>query len=541
METRSFSSRAMDCFRLDDPFGHVRSYFSSHHRHLHQEVVTWRLQPSVLLSLLSSVSTALLMVALYSGVTITWWRAALHPCGTTLARLHHLWNHGGGGGVSAAFLAGKHVNRVAVASVLLAIAHIMYPALLQRASQIKSLPLSSNITLSITQYQRFPVGLAGVVGPGYDDASVPSIGLFLQAIQDWYTSAELDTYEDPGYACNGTCQGYVPSPGLYIDDITCDQKNTSVNIRDIATNGDFVFFINFTRYDDDNGIPVLQMITKGLTDVSETCSGTIVTNNCAFKAATVNYPLTVNGSILTRTKDAFVEPIGDPYVDLGDLSTAALGSPAGPLGALQWFGEAYFLANATISYNGTTDTYQSENNGVAATQYMDTSSDIITEGVNCGFQWNDPTGTIFGAFTDVLFRAAYYDAGYDQIQNFTVIQTVDTLTYQSVYLYLIIASAILLLALLSVSTTLYGWWEIGRRVSLSPLETAKAFGAPALQQPNLPMDARTLIVHIGEKRVRYGETIVVDNEGMERPILRIQELGVGMDPITPRRTEERHF
>src|ERR1700736_565899 len=59
-----------------------------------QTVASWKVQPTVLLAVLSSVLNHALSTALYISVAITWWRSTLR--GTTLARLHSIWDHGTG-------------------------------------------------------------------------------------------------------------------------------------------------------------------------------------------------------------------------------------------------------------------------------------------------------------------------------------------------------------------------------------------------------------------------------------------------------------
>jgi hypothetical protein len=381
-------------------------------------------------------------------------------------------------------------------------------------------------------YRQLPDGIGGTV---LSSEEISMAGEFHSAIQDWYNRVEIQTYPDAGYYCNGSCQGYVPSPGIVGP--RCDQRLEAIDIASAAENNSFVFAINFTRYDDTDGLPTLEMTTQGLTKVNDNCIGTLVINTCKMQAATVNYPVTINQINVTTNNNLTVELLGDPYASPGDLSTAPYASPAGPLGALKWFGDAYFLSNATVSYNKSSDSYSSLSYGTAAVQYYDTNSADYVQNSRCAFQWTDPTEDIIQAFDEVLFRASFY-AGLDldgETQTFTVIQTADTLMYQSHYLYLILGSAVLLVALISVSITLYGWWELGRHVSLSPLEIAKAFGAQILA-PEAFMDTNTLVAQAGRKRVRYGEVGVLDGDGVERRTLRLQELGLGQDPAPPRRS-----
>src|SRR5579859_4634902 len=59
-----------------------------------QTVASWKVQPIVLLAVLSSISDHALSTSLYISVAITWWRSTL--CGTILACLNHIWAHGTG-------------------------------------------------------------------------------------------------------------------------------------------------------------------------------------------------------------------------------------------------------------------------------------------------------------------------------------------------------------------------------------------------------------------------------------------------------------
>lgn len=49
-----------------------------------------------------------------------------------------------------------------------------------------------------------------------------------------------------------------------------------------------------------------------------------------------------------------------------------------------------------------------------------------------------------------------------------------------------------------------GWWRLGRAVSLSPIETAKAFGAPGLNTADSNADAQAILKDIGNRGTRYG-------------------------------------
>jgi len=211
-----------------------------------QRPATWMVQPSVILSLLASVSTASLIVALTAVIAITWWRASLHPQGTTIAKLHQIWSQGGS--LRAAILAGRDVNKVAVALIILAIAGVAYGPLLQRATHTKIRPISTNVTMYMDIFDQLPDGVSGIVDTITEAVTIST--LFQTAIQDWFNQVGMQTYVDSGYACNGTCRANITSPGITGH---CDIRNETFSMLSAAQNGTLLFDINFARYDDESG------------------------------------------------------------------------------------------------------------------------------------------------------------------------------------------------------------------------------------------------------------------------------------------------
>jgi hypothetical protein len=196
----------------------------------------------------------------------------------------------------------------------------------------------------------------------------------------------------------------------------------------------------------------------------------------------------------------------------------------------------YLSANAIIGYDNVTDSYWEEASGDVALQSSDDGNDYPPNSI-CQFQFFDPTQPILTALSEVLFHAAI-DADWDSqtILTFPVIQTTNSLIYKSVYPYLAIASVILVISILAISTTLYGWWDLGRDVSLSPLETAKAFGAPIFQHWNLHMDSKHLARSMGQRKFMYSEKDVTEDDGIARPMLQIAELNIGSQLREPQTT-----
>lgn len=93
-------------------------------------------------------------------------------------------------------------------------------------------------------------------------------------------------------------------------------------------------------------------------------------------------------------------------------------------------------------------------------------------------------------------------------QNVVYNGTKMTTIYQSNYKLMAAAVVINFLGLVSILPVYYGWWELGRKTSLSPLETAKAFGAPLLRDVDDNATAEQILKRVGQRRVKYGEYFV---------------------------------
>lgn len=64
-----------------------------------------------------------------------------------------------------------------------------------------------------------------------------------------------------------------------------------------------------------------------------------------------------------------------------------------------------------------------------------------------------------------------------------------------------------------------GYWELGRSVSLNPLEIARAFDAPLFDSLDGNMSARDIEIERGSVAVKYG---AVERSGAEK-LLRVED------------------
>ena len=125
---------------------------------------------------------------------------------------------------------------------------------------------------------------------------------------------------------------------------------------------------------------------------------------------------------------------------------------------------------------------------------------------SCALTFSDPTNRILQSMTEILFRAGFAAAQLPphehQLANMTHHQ--DTIVFKSQYVYYNISAAIIGFACLVVTYTFYDFWLLGRKATLSPIETARAFDPTLFDGSNSNADIYQLLNAIGTKRVRYG-------------------------------------
>lgn len=122
------------------------------------------------------------------------------------------------------------------------------------------------------------------------------------------------------------------------------------------------------------------------------------------------------------------------------------------------------------------------------------------------------------------------------------IQLQDVTHYKTNYVYAGLAFGITLLCIILVIPSYWHYGELGRRVTLGPVEIASAFGAPILVNNQDSVEARkenieTLIKHIGDRKIVYG-FVDIDHDGVpdyqEMQLAEPNAAGAVNEPTSPR-------
>jgi hypothetical protein len=194
------------------------------------------------------------------------------------------------------------------------------------------------------------------------------------------------------------------------------------------------------------------------------------------------------------------------------------------IGGFGFYLESLFKSSSVLSFNYSDGggTWNLDSAGMYANQYMDLGDDDWV--IQSGTSWNDSIPDMLQTINQLTFRTAVQVAQQNPnpafAQNVVYNGTKLTTVYKSNYALMGVAVAINFLGLFSILPVYYGWWELGRNTSLSPLETAKAFGAPLLRDVDDNATAEQILKKVGERRVKYGETFGSGREGEGFLILR---------------------
>lgn len=483
-----------------------------------QTVQSWKIGPSVLLALLSAIWNYALSALLGICVVVTWWRSALD--GTTLESLHYIWNQTGGLNFFSSLLSAK-ARKVVLLAWLVALAQIVNGPLLQRSTRVvsESLVIEDNMTLAISRHLRNGwIGWVVNATTGDIIGSRDGIG----AAQGWWKNTTiLTTSNNTGSDCNGTCEGTVQGTGIAY---TCTSTLRELDLTQPENDGATLFEISTTMSTNATGAPVLVLTTVYASAVDSSCIASLNISSCFIEAAIVEYPIIIQNTTVSLDMDKLDSaPIVEIFVYEGDLPSAPKYYSAGPLTGLANSFGSYLFSNSTMQVLPNTTIYNNMQGGLIPDLFFvfDVADyDPSTVG-KCDLAWSSPNQFVLNAMSDWLFRASISSSWPTDTQTFSVRRTNSALIFLSEYRYFALALVIMSITLLGVVFQLWGFWRLGRHVTMSPLELAKAFKAPLVEQASHSSAIDGILKAVGKTNVKYdGESFYADTE--TKSVLRVR-------------------
>jgi hypothetical protein len=484
-----------------------------------QPIDHWYHQPTVYLSITYTIANIALQFALAQAVTMTWWIKALKG-EAKIRELHNIWAFGTG--FTNILTSGRSFNFVALAGLAVTLVPVNGP-LLQRSTVVKEQTVIAPQNLTIPVALEFPGGYTGdIAGRMYKPTSI-SAG-FGEILKRHGVSQSINITNS---GCEGICKGKLQGAGY---EIRCTNESMPFTVdlqaywdkNETLTYEMRPFESNFTFSQTGEYILNFTATFK----VESACASNWTVSQCTLRPATMEYPIILSNDTITLDPEGSWKT--DRVMALRPPPPEDAGIVRGPIthGGMYLALISLWSDIMVASYDGVTG-WRGAISSTVISRYVNNIGNMTSYGDEGGCQLSffDPTYDAMADVRELSFRSALYIASANvgiqtprsRLQNLTRAQWEETYSqtiggqqtsrrviYQSQYGFLAAAVAITMLATFCVLILSLGWWHLGREVSLSPIEIAKAFAAPTLQGANSNAKASKILKEMGNERVSYG-------------------------------------
>jgi hypothetical protein len=493
-----------------------------------------KITPNVVLAGINAFANIMLAIAIGQGVAIAWWRKVLR--GATVTDLHHSW------GFSTSLVSlvkgWRYLNFIALAALAAKLA-IIDSILLQRALQTFNAPdPARNLTMQAPLITTWPA--TGIVTSS--DQEVGSVRMdFQNSVVNAWSGGIFSPTTSTFAGCNGVCQGtfegigfafapeIIPSEQVNLTDPKW-QNDTSVPLFDVS------FEMSWANSTKTYSSIFVNMLYFSADSPTGDCTGTLSKARYEVRPAlldmdfrfedftalnigttlptieignTLNIPPTAHSPSAwiggwnddgTQTNPFHIKQHLDYPDDNGSIGNTTLG---GVFLALQ----QYMGSSANITYNTTSQTWELSQQGTfqlheAAAGY----AGDITPGT-CNYNYFSGTEMdVIAAINNLGFELTTSTWLAGPQQNITTNQQAFGIHYKTNFGFMAGAVASMVICVFLVLPSYWKFWELGRPVSLAPVEIANAFRAPVLDNSKASNAmVEDLLREVGSRRVMFGQ------------------------------------
>lgn len=511
-------------------------------------------QPNVLINIANQFQNLGLITFISQGLAIAWWRKAMQ--GSSLGTLHR--NHAYSYSFYSIMTSGKHFNIVALAALMTKFA-VIDSTLFQKATKtiVTQQVEYKNVTVTGWLETNWPANSGGVPG---EDGTIKTVDTAWAGVINAYNGKIANgkvhdllgpkaSFFDCPY--RQECSGSFKALGFAFD---CSSTTEDINYG-LQRQSQFggvessypLWNIGFNSSWATDAKPyasinmsMLYVDSHAGAD-SNDCPGTLTRRNCEIRPAIVEYPVTVmvpseeelNGkNIVTHIKffsDNTSHPIGTniterqidqleflEYVDLNEGF-----NQTSTIGALTYVLNNLYASSANLTYKDDWD-IKLQGGQAQTTFFADTDTETFSR---CYYDidrsgQDDPAIELLRKLNTLSFVAALYLKGQPTTdeQNRTAAGMIQQTALSSVtgiveeyttdFHYVAGALVATLVTVLLVLPVYWGFWQLGRKVTLGPLEIANAFNAPIIRPDTVKGqhgDFEEVLNEVGKRRVRYGQ------------------------------------
>ena len=512
-------------------------------------------QPNVLLNVANQIQNLGLFTLISQGVAIAWWRRALH--GTTLSNLHR--NHAYSYSFLSILTYFKHFNLIALAGLMAKFA-VIDSTLFQTATKT-AMTLEKGYTQANMKGWIETRWIAGAGGIPREEGTIQTIDTAWAGILDAYNEKVADgrVQDSPmdkasffGCPFQHECSGHIKGLGFAYN---CSTKTEHIDYGQqqphqggIATSyplWDARFdtaWANRTRQHASINLEMLYVDSRAGPD-KNSCPGTLTRRSCEIRPALVQYPITItipseeelkSKNILTHIKffnDNSTWPVGTTLDDVEQIDDVEIleytnlvehFNQTSTVGGLAYIMNHLYGSSVNLTLHN--DAWGIISHG-ASVQTMFPTHMHTPYSDRCWYNINkadrdDPAVEILRKLNMLSFVAGLYIKGAPSInathralagmssQNFTASVSGLIEEYQTSFRYMYGALGATFVTVLLVLPAYWGFWQLGRKVTLGPLEISQAFGAPILAPDRMKAyhgNFKQVLKDVGKRKVQYGQ------------------------------------
>ncbi|KAK4579990.1 hypothetical protein LTR86_000192 [Recurvomyces mirabilis] len=331
-------------------------------------------------------------------------------------------------------------------------------------------------------------------------------------------------------------------------------SNTSATVFSIS------FDKQYSPYDESIGANLTMDIsyTQANDDLNDNsiCPGSLYQQSCVLRPALISYPAFITYDPQSTTDAALslgttYEMWSNPTLSgipvpkfsraqkqqegfkvlkyIPTVETHNTGLPTESyLAGIQQGLRMYLGASSSFSFGGATGEFQIDQGG-ASPQYL-MNSPIPSQ---CGYKYADPMSpdeganvqSVVAAINQIMFSLATGMGVYaqqpaslsfvnDGVRDFKALGVKLEVHYETNTAYMIGAVVSIFVCVALVLPVYWGYWQLGRKVSLGPFEVAHAFRSPMMSAPAVNGTIDELMREVGPRKVQFGQIVAGDAKGV---------------------------
>ncbi|KAF1969691.1 hypothetical protein BU23DRAFT_235919 [Bimuria novae-zelandiae CBS 107.79] len=526
----------------------------------HKRVKDWPsssypVQPNVLLNVANQIQNLGLLTMVAQGLAIAWWRKALK--GSSLNALHR--NHAYSYSFYAIITSGRHFNTIALAALMTKFA-VVDSTLFQKATKTTITQQNAYMNSPVTAWMAtdWPVNQGGIPSKNNTTKTVDAAWAnVIDALTGKIANGKMhDLLEGHAsfFGCpyRQECTGTIKGIGFAYDCSTTTE-DVDYGLQHQSQQGgaassyplwDVAFNTTWATPSKPYASVQLDMLYADTHrgEQKGSCPGFLTRRSCEIRPAIVEYPVVVmtpseeelrEGNIVTHikfynqkeSKAPFGAALDGQQVDeLKVLEYRDLNETLGQVstvGALEYVLTNLYASSARLVFETEWD-IKMEGSQAQTIFYADKDTD---EGDRCYYDIDkngreDPAIGLLRNINTLSFVAGLYLNGAPAIDvkqraaaglpSQTVLTSVTGIVEEYVTNFSYMAGALVatLVTVICVLPVYWKFWELGRKVTLGPLEITQAFGAPIVapdKYKNTHGDFDQVLQEIGKRRVQYGQ------------------------------------